>query len=141
MWRAFVKSGDIFRKKYRGLYCVGHEAFVMEKDLVGGVCEDHQKAPEVIEEENWFFRLSKYAKEIESRIKHHELLIIPETRKNEILSFIEQGLEDVSFFPPRKGFVVGSAGSRRPDADHVCVVRRARQLYFGDWVRARKSQK
>ncbi|OHA00130.1 MAG: methionine--tRNA ligase [Candidatus Sungbacteria bacterium RIFCSPHIGHO2_02_FULL_47_11] len=102
MWRAFVKSGDIFRKKYRGLYCVGHEAFVMEKDLVGGVCEDHQKAPEVIEEENWFFRLSKYAKEIESRIKHHELVIIPETRKNEILSFIEQGLEDVSFSRPAK---------------------------------------
>lgn len=97
MWKALVDSGDIYKKNYRGLYCVGHEAFVTEKDLVGGKCEDHQKEPEVVEEENWFFRLSKYSKEIESKIKSQELKIIPETRQNEILSFIKQGLEDVSF--------------------------------------------
>jgi len=102
MWLALVKSGDIFRKKYRGLYCVGHEAFVTEKDLVDGKCQDHQKEPEVIEEENWFFRLSKYSQEIESRIKNQELKIIPESRRNEILSFISGGLEDVSFSRPAK---------------------------------------
>src|SRR3989338_2138355 len=102
MWKVLVDSGDIYKKKYRGLYCVGHEAFVTEKDLVKGKCQDHQKEPEAVEEENWFFRLSRYSKEIESRIKSGELEIIPETRKNEILSFISQGLEDVSFSRPSK---------------------------------------
>ena len=102
LWLKLVEAGDIYKKKYKGLYCVGHEAFVTEKDLVDGKCRDHQKAPEVIEEENYFFRLAKYSKEIESRIRNNELRILPETRKNEILSFIESGLEDVSFSRPHK---------------------------------------
>lgn len=102
MWKALVDSGDIYKKNYRGLYCVGHEAFVTEKDLTNGKCQDHQKEPEVVEEENWFFRLSKYSKEIESRVKSQEIRIIPETRQNEILSFIKQGLEDVSFSRPSR---------------------------------------
>ncbi|QQG44953.1 MAG: methionine--tRNA ligase [Candidatus Sungiibacteriota bacterium] len=102
MWREMVASGDIYKKEYHGLYCVGHEAFVTEKDLVNGKCQDHQKEPEAVEEENWFFRLSKYAQEIASRIKNDELQTIPESRKNEILSFIESGLEDVSFSRPAK---------------------------------------
>lgn len=102
MWKALVRSGDIYKKNYRGLYCVGHEAFVTDKDLVQGKCQDHQKEPEVVEEENWFFRLSKYSKEIESKIRNRELRIIPETRQNEILSFMRQGLEDVSFSRPSK---------------------------------------
>jgi len=106
-WRELVKSGDIYKKKYRGLYCVGHEAFVTEKDLVDGKCKDHGKEPEIIDEENYFFKLSKYAKEIESRIKNNELRIIPETRKNEMLAFIKEGLEDVSFSRPRKDLVWG----------------------------------
>ncbi len=107
MWQELVKSGDIYWKKYRGLYCVGHEAFITEKDLVGGKCQDHQKEPEVIEEENWFFKLSKYGQEIGSRIKNDELRIIPESRKNEILSLIEGGLEDVSFSRPSKDLAWG----------------------------------
>ena len=102
LWQKILESGDLYKKKYRGLYCVGHEAFITEKDLVEGKCRDHQKEPEVIEEENWFFRLSKYTKEIESRIRNQELRIIPETRQNEILSLIESGLEDVSFSRPAK---------------------------------------
>lgn len=102
MWHALVASGDIYRKKYRGLYCVGHEAFITEKDLANGKCQDHQKEPEVIEEENWFFRLSKYGEKIGLSIKDDELKIMPESRKNEILSLIESGLEDVSFSRPSK---------------------------------------
>lgn len=101
LWLKLYEAGDLYKKKYRGLYCVGHEAFVTEKDLDNGKCRDHKKEPEIIEEENWFFRLSKYSKEIESKIKKNELKIIPESRKNEILSFISQGLEDVSFSRPR----------------------------------------
>lgn len=102
IWKELVKSGDIYKKKYRGLYCVGHEAFVTEKDLDNGKCKDHDKEPEVIDEENYFFKLSKYTSEIESRIKNNELRIIPETRKNEMLAFIKEGLEDISFSRPRK---------------------------------------
>lgn len=102
LWRELEKAGDIYKKNYSGLYCVGHEAFITEKDLVNGKCRDHQREPEVIEEENYFFRLSKYSKQIESGIKNNELKIIPETKKNEILSFIKEGLEDISFSRPRK---------------------------------------
>lgn len=102
MWQKLVDSDDIYKKHYRGLYCVGHEAFVTEKDLVDGKCRDHQKKPEIIDEENYFFRLSKYSKEIELKIKNNELIIIPESRKNEILSFLKEGLDDVSFSRPAK---------------------------------------
>ncbi len=102
LWEALVQSGDIYKKTYRGLYCTGHEAFITEKDLTGGVCVVHKTKPENIEEENYFFRLSKYSKEIESKIKSGELRILPLSRKNEILSLIGQGLEDISFSRPTK---------------------------------------
>lgn len=97
LWQKIFEAGDLYKKKYQGLYCVGCESFKTERDLVAGQCPDHQKEPEKVEQENWFFRLSKYQKEIESKIKNDELKIIPESRKNEILAFIESGLEDVSF--------------------------------------------
>ena len=102
LWLELVKAGKIYKKKYRGLYCVGHEAFITEKDLVGGKCRDHQKEPEVIEEENWFFKLSDYTASIKSKIENGELRIVPEGRKNEILSLAKEGFEDVSFSRPRK---------------------------------------
>ena len=102
IWKKLVEASDIYKKSYHGLYCVGHEAFVTEKDLESGLCRDHQTKPEVIEEENYFFRLSKYAKAVEAKIKSGELKIIPEHRANEILSFIAQGVEDISFSRPRK---------------------------------------
>lgn len=102
MWRALVAKGDIYKANYKGLYCVGHEAFMKPSELKDGKCSIHLKEPQVIEEENYFFRMSKYGKEIESRIKSGELKIIPESRKNEILSFIKDGLEDVSFSRPSK---------------------------------------
>lgn len=102
IWQALKDSGDIYWKKYRGLYCVGHEAFITEKDLVDGKCEDHQKEPEVIEEENWFFRLSKYSKEIEAAITSESFRVLPLSRRNEILAFIRSGLEDISISRPKK---------------------------------------
>lgn len=102
LWLKLYEAGDLYKKKYRGLYCVGHEAFVTEKDLEGGICRDHKKEPEVIEEENWFFRLSKYGDRIKKEIESDRLKIVPGSRKNEILSLINEGLEDVSFSRPRK---------------------------------------
>jgi len=96
VWLKLRENGDIYKKKYKGLYCVGCEAFILEKDLVDGKCPNHQKKPEIVEEENYFFKLSKYSREIEEIIEKGKIKIIPETKKNEILSFIEQGVEDIS---------------------------------------------
>lgn len=116
LWLKLFEAGDLYRKKYCGLYCVGHEAFITEKDLVNGKCVEHQTAPEVIEEENWFFRLSKYSQKIGRIIKSGELKIIPETRKNEILALIEEGLEDVSFSRPSKDLSWGIPVPNDPDS-------------------------
>ena len=102
MWKELKGSGDVYWKKYKGLYCVGHEAFITEKDLINGKCRDHQTKPEVIKEENWFFRLSKYSKQIEEAISSDQMRVKPESRKNEILSFIRSGLEDISVSRPQK---------------------------------------
>ncbi|QQR78733.1 MAG: methionine--tRNA ligase [Candidatus Moraniibacteriota bacterium] len=95
MWNAFKKE-DLYLKKYSGLYCVGCEEFKMEKDLVDGLCPDHKVAPEVVEEENWFFKLSNYADRLLALIESGELKIYPDYRKNEVVSFIKMGLEDFS---------------------------------------------
>ena len=102
IWLALKKNNDIYKRKYQGLYCVGCEAFVTKKDLAGGKCRIHQERPEIIEEENYFFRLSKYSKKIEEILKKNQIRIIPAGRKNEMLSFARQGLEDISFSRPRK---------------------------------------
>jgi methionyl-tRNA synthetase len=95
LWRA-CKKEDIYKKKYKGLYCVGCEAFLTEKDLVEGKCPEHKKKPELIEEENYFFKLSCYQEWLEKLIASEKLKIVPDTRKNEVLAFIRQGLEDFS---------------------------------------------
>ena len=102
LWQKMMEKGDLSKRLYRGLYCVGCEAFITEKDLMEGKCVYHAKEPEVVEEENYFFHLSKYAKEIERAIEGDEMRILPTTRKNEILAFIKEGLEDVSFSRPSK---------------------------------------
>ena len=96
LWKLCDEKGDIYKKKYRGLYCVGCESFYEESELPEGVCPEHRKKPEEVEEENYFFKLSKYEKKIEEMIEKDELLILPETRKNEVLSFIRGGLKDFS---------------------------------------------
>ncbi len=93
LWLACKK--DIYKKKYKGLYCVGCEQFYKKKELINGLCPEHKVKPEIVEEENYFFRLSKYEKQLKRIIEKDELKIIPETRKNEVLSFVEQGLEDI----------------------------------------------
>ncbi|MFH1582284.1 MAG: methionine--tRNA ligase, partial [bacterium] len=96
VWKQLLDQGDIYKSKYKGLYCVGCEAFIKEKDLVDGNCPIHKQKPEEIEEENYFFKLSKYADKIKEILEKDELKITPQSRKNEILSFINQGVEDIS---------------------------------------------
>lgn len=97
LWEAFEKKGDIYKKKYQGFYCPGCEAFKTEKELIDGRCAIHQKPVEQIEEENYFFKLSKYLPEVKQIIEHDKIKIIPESKKHEVLGMIENGLEDVSF--------------------------------------------
>ncbi len=95
LWEKIDKN-DIYKKKYKGLYCVGCEAFYAEEELDNGKCPEHKTAPEVVEEENWFFKLSNYQKKLKQLIEKDIIKIIPEFRKNEWLAFIERGLEDFS---------------------------------------------
>lgn len=87
---------DIYKKMYRGLYCVGCEVFYSEDELDKGLCPEHHIAPDVVEEENYFFRLSRYEAEIERLIKSNSIRVYPESKKNEMLSLLERGLEDFS---------------------------------------------
>lgn len=97
LWEQFVIKGDIYKKKYQGFYCPGCEAFKTEKELADGKCTIHQKPVEEIEEENYFFKLSKYLPRIKEIIEKDELKIIPQGKKNEILGMIENGIDDISF--------------------------------------------
>ena len=86
----------IYEKEYTGLYCIGCEKFLTEKDLVDGKCPDHKTAPQQQSEKNWFFKLSQFESQIKKLIESDEIKVLPQTRKNEILSKIDQGLEDIS---------------------------------------------
>jgi methionyl-tRNA synthetase len=97
LWEAFEKKGDVYKKKYKGLYCEGCEAFKTQKELVNGFCIIHQKPVAEIEEENYFFKLSRYLPKIKKIIEKNSIRIIPESKKNEVLGMIEHGLDDVSF--------------------------------------------
>jgi methionyl-tRNA synthetase len=95
LWSA-CRPEDIYKKSYKGLYCVGCETFYNESELVDGVCPEHQTRPEVVEEENYFFRLSNYQEKLEKMIESDEYRVVPESRKNEVLSFVRGGLQDFS---------------------------------------------
>ncbi len=95
-WQAALLSEDIYKKQYSGLYCYGCEAFKTEKDLVDGKCPDHNREPELITEENYFFRLSKYQEPLEFLFEQNPSFVYPEIRFNEMKNILKGGLEDVS---------------------------------------------
>lgn len=100
IWKAMSK--DIYKGKYVGWYDVRQEEFVPEtKADPARMKPDHPQAYQRIEEENYFFRLSKYTTKIKSVIESGEFQIIPETRKNEILAVLSEGLEDISISRPK----------------------------------------
>lgn len=98
LWELCDKNGDIYKKAYKGLYCVGCEEFKSPSELnENGECPEHPgKKLEEIEEENYFFKLSKYQDQLLDLIESGEYEIVPEFRKNEITSFIKSGLQDFS---------------------------------------------
>lgn len=98
LWRLCERAGDIYKKYYKGLYCIGCETFYSKDELdKNGECFEHPgKKLDEVKEENYFFKLSKYQDFLDKLISSGELAIVPETRKHEVLSFIRQGLEDLS---------------------------------------------
>lgn len=89
-------SGKVYEGDYEGLYCTGCEAFKKENELVNGLCPLHNRQPELIKERNWFFKLSDYEKTLRELIERDEIKVRPLERKNEVLAFIDQGLEDIT---------------------------------------------
>ncbi len=115
---AFVKkmaeAGDLYEAAYEGWYCVGCEAFKQEKDLADGTCPVHRTAPQWIKEKNHFFRLAKYQQPLLDHYAAHPEFLQPESRRNEILRFLEAGPEDISI--SRRGQSWGIPLPANPDS-------------------------
>ncbi|MDX1387328.1 MAG: methionine--tRNA ligase, partial [bacterium] len=105
LFKTIHETGDIYEGEYEGWYCESCEAFYTEKDLVDGHCPHHQAKPKWLKETNFFFKLSKYQDKLIQHIEAHPEFILPEIRRNEILSLLNQGLEDISV--SRSGFEWG----------------------------------
>lgn len=93
---------DIYKKTYSGLYCVGCETFYEDGEFPGNICPNHQRKLELVEEENYFFALSKYQKQLEELLETEKLKILPSYRKDELLNFVKKGLHDFSISRPTK---------------------------------------
>ncbi len=104
LWQAIKAGGDVYTSTYEGPYCVGCEEFKLVSDLVDGtgeyagqvVCPIHGRPVEQLSEENYFFRLSAYADRLLAHYAEHPEAIEPASARNEVLSFIKQGLTDIS---------------------------------------------
>lgn len=96
--KKIIENGDIYKGAYKGLYCVGCEAYYTKKDLINGKCPEHDKIPELRKEEAYFFKLSKYKKELLKIIPDY---IVPEQRANEITGRVNEELKDICI--TRKG--------------------------------------
>lgn len=107
IWKALEK--DIYRGKYTGWYCTGDEAFFTETEVKAnnGVCPNHNRPFEKIEEDNYFFKLSNYSAQLIEAIEKNEFRIMPESRRNEILNLLKSGLDDISVSRPKEKVLWG----------------------------------
>lgn len=107
IWKSLEQ--DIYKGKYTGLYCTGCEAFVTEAVAKqnNGTCPHHNKPYESIEEENYFFKLSKYGPAIQKAIESGSYRVIPATRKHEIMQVLKEGLDDISISRPKEKIAWG----------------------------------
>ncbi len=94
-WKKCDEKGDIYKKKYSGRYCVGCESFLTERDLVDGKCPYHDKEPELKEEENYFFKLSKYKKHLLKWLDENPEVLKPKKKLGELKKIIKE-TEDIS---------------------------------------------
>lgn len=95
-WRKVSQNGDIYLGEYEGIYCSGCESYLTKSELIDGRCPLHPATePKKISEKNYFFRLSRYADFLLKHFEEHPDFVWPEERKNEMISFIKQGLQDI----------------------------------------------
>ncbi|MGI5897905.1 MAG: methionine--tRNA ligase [Candidatus Dojkabacteria bacterium] len=94
-WEICEENGDIYKKKYKGHYCVGCERFITEKELVDGKCPDHGTVPELKEEENYFFKLSSYRDELLKWLDENPEAVKPKVAYDELKKIISE-IEDIS---------------------------------------------
>ena len=94
--QALYDKGEIYLGSYEGLYCVGCEQFKQPDELVEGKCPLHGTEPEVVKEDNYFFRLSDYADRLVQAYESDDRFVMPDARRNEVLGKVKQGLEDLS---------------------------------------------
>jgi methionyl-tRNA synthetase len=96
MWQRMAEKGDIYKASYEGKYCTGCEAFLNERDMDdAGNCLVHQRPPEIVMEENYFFRLSHYKERLKQYFEENPEFVLPAFRKNEVLNMLED-LQDIS---------------------------------------------
>lgn len=115
LWKKLEEADQFYEKEYEGKYCTGCEAFILDKDLVEGKCSIHLREPQILKEKNLFFKLSSFSDAIKEKVKSGELLIRPESRRNEFLSLLEEGLQDVSFSRPKDTLSWGIEVPGHPD--------------------------
>lgn len=97
LWRAVDDAGDLYRHRFEGHYCVGCEDFYTAAELdPEGRCPEHQLPAERVDEQNWFFRLSRYQDQLQSLIEDDTIEVRPEAFRRELLGFIRGGLHDIS---------------------------------------------
>ncbi len=96
LWQRLYDQGDVYLDSYEGLYCVACEQFYSPEDLVDGNCPIHGSPVELVREENYFFRISKYADRLLELYRSNPAFVRPEGRLREVVSFVEQGLQDLS---------------------------------------------
>ena len=120
IWRRCAARGDLYRDRYAGWYCAGCEEF-RDAGADGGRCPEHDAPLEAVEEENWFFRLSRYRDTVADLVTSGQLRIEPEVRRNEVLGFLAGPVHDLSVSRPRAR--VHDWGIPVPgDPDHVVYV-------------------
>jgi methionyl-tRNA synthetase len=95
-------QGDIYYDEYEGLYCVGCERFMTDKELVDGLCADHRRAPEKRREGNYFFRMEKYRQWLREHIQTHPGFIRPEGYRNEVMGMLAESIGDLSISRPKE---------------------------------------
>lgn len=98
------EKGFLYEKDYKGLYCIGCEKFLTEKELVEGKCPDHNREPEMVLEKNWFFNLKKFLPEVKEIVAEGKIEIEPDTAYQEVLGLFKQGLEDFSISRRKVGW-------------------------------------
>ena len=96
LWRQCADRGDFYQRRYEGLYCAGCEQFYAPAELDDGRWPDHGTVPELVSEDNWFFRLSRHAGQLRGHIADGAIRIEPAGRRNEVLALIDAGLADFS---------------------------------------------